>query len=120
MSTRTRLSPRIPRAHAHAQCWGRKKEETECMLGDRRWLGHEKEAVCIVTGGGVCEEINAGWVAENKVVCTVSGMRIWGDQRLLGYEIEAACTLWGGVCEQIHAGWVAENKEVCIVSGMRI
>jgi len=90
------------------------------MLGDRRWLGHEKEAVCIVTGGGVCEEINAGWVAENKVVCTVSGMRIWGDQRLLGYENEAAYTLWGGVCEQIHAGWVAENKEVCIVSGMRI
>jgi len=49
------------------------------MWGDRRRLGHEKEAVCIVSGGDVCEEIDAGWVAENKVVCTVSGMRIWGD-----------------------------------------
>ena len=29
--------------------------------------------------GGVCEEIDAGWVAENKMVWTVSGMRIWGD-----------------------------------------
>jgi len=26
--------------------------------------------------GSVCEEIDAGWVAENKVVCTVSGMRV--------------------------------------------
>ena len=90
------------------------------MWGDRRRLGHEKEAVCIVTGGGVCEEIDAGWVAENKVVCTVSGMRTWGDRRWLGYENEAVCILWGGVCEEIDAGWVAENKEVCIVSGMRI
>jgi len=54
------------------------------MWGDRRWLGHEKEVVCIVSGGGVCEEIDAGWVAENKVVWTVSGMRIWGDRRWLG------------------------------------
>jgi len=46
---------------------------------------------------GVCEEINAGWVAENKVVCTVSEMRIWGDQRRLGHENEAECLLSGGV-----------------------
>jgi len=31
------------------------------MWGDRRRLGHEKETVCIVSGGGVCEEIDAGW-----------------------------------------------------------
>jgi len=38
--------------------------------------------------GGVCEEIDAGWVAENKEVCIVSGMRIWGDQRRWGHEKE--------------------------------
>ena len=90
------------------------------MWGDRRRLGHENEAVCIVTEGGVCEEIDAGWVAENKVVCTVSGMRTWGDRRWSGYENEAVCILWGGVCEEINAGWVTENKVVCTVSRMRI
>ena len=65
--------------------------------------------------------IDAGWVAENKVVCTVSGMRIWGDRRRLGHENEAVCIVTGGgVCEVIDAGWVAENKVVCTVSGMRI
>jgi len=78
-------------------------------------LGHEKKAVCIVSGGGVCEEIDAGWVAENKVVCTVSWTRIWGDRRRLGYENEAVCIVSGrgSVCEEIDAGWVAENKVVC-------
>ena len=46
-----------------------------------------------------------GGVAENKVVCIVSGMRIWGDRRWLGYENEAVCILsGGGVCEEIDAG----------------
>jgi len=67
------------------------------MWGNRRRLGHEKEDVCIVSGEGVCEEIDAGWVAENKVVWTVSGMRIWGDRRRFGYENEAVCILSGGV-----------------------
>jgi len=74
-----------------------------------------------VGGEVVCEEIDAGWVAENKVVWTVSGIRIWGDRRRLGYEKEAVCILsGGGVCEEIDAGSVAENKVVCTVSGMRI
>jgi len=47
-------------------------------------------------GGGVCEEIDAGWVAESKVVCTVSEMRIWGDRRRLGHENEAVCIVSGG------------------------
>jgi len=59
-------------------------------------LGYENEAVCILNGGGVCEEIYAGWVAENKVVCTVSGMRIWGNQHRLGHENEAVCIVSGG------------------------
>jgi len=67
------------------------------MWGDRRRLGHEKEAVCIVSGGSVCEEIDAGWVAENKVVWTVSGIRIWGDRRWLRYENEAVCILSRGM-----------------------
>jgi len=67
------------------------------MWGDQRQLGNEKEAVCIVNGEGVCEEIDAGWVAENQMVWTVSGMHIWGDQRQLGYENEAVCILSGGV-----------------------
>jgi len=46
--------------------------------------------------GGVCEEINTGWVAENRVVCTVSGMRIWRDRRRLGRENEAVCIVSGG------------------------
>jgi len=29
------------------------------MWGDRRRLGHEKEVVCIVSGEGVCGEIDA-------------------------------------------------------------
>jgi len=66
------------------------------IWGDRRRFGHEKEAVCILSGGDVCEEIDVGWVAENQVVCTVSGMRIWGDQRQLGHENEAVCIVSGG------------------------
>ena len=78
-------------------------------------MGHEKEAVCIVSGGDACEEIDAGWIAENKVVWTVSGMRIWRDRRRLGHEKEAVCIVsGGGVCEEIDAGWVAESKTVCI------
>ena len=42
-------------------------------------MGYENEALCILIGEGVSEEIDAGWVAENKVVWTVSVMRIWGD-----------------------------------------
>ena len=52
--------------------------------------------MCILSGGGVCEEIDAGWVAENKVVCTVSERRIWGDWRLLGHENETVCIVSGG------------------------
>ena len=66
------------------------------IWGDRRRLGHEKEAVCIVGGEVVCEEIDAGWVAEDKVVCIVSGMRIWGDRRRLGHENEAVCIVSRG------------------------
>jgi len=42
------------------------------------------------------EEINTGWVAENKVVWAVSGMRIWGDRRQLGHENETVCIVSGG------------------------
>jgi len=55
------------------------------------------------------------------VVCTVSGMRIWGDRRRLGHEEEVVCVVsGGGVCEEIDAAWVAQNKVVWTVSGMRI
>jgi len=46
---------------------------------------------------GVCEEIDAGWVAEYKVVSNFRGMRIWGDRRQLGHENEAEYLLSGGV-----------------------
>jgi hypothetical protein len=39
-------------------------------------LGHENEAVCMGCMWG-----DRGWVAENKGVCIVSGMCIWGDRR---------------------------------------
>jgi len=39
-----------------------------CIWGDRCQLGHKKEDVCIVSGG-VCGEIDAGWVAESKTAC---------------------------------------------------
>jgi len=53
------------------------------VWGDRRWLGHEKEAVRIVSGGGC----------------------MWGDQHRLGHENEAVCILTGGgVCEEIEVG----------------
>jgi len=97
-------------------------------------LGHEKEAVCIVSGEGVhvrrsmrlgheneavcmgCMWGDRGWVAENKVVCIVSRMCVWGDRRRLGHEREAVCIVIGGgeVCGEIDAGWVAESKTVCI------
>jgi len=37
------------------------------MWGDRRRLGHDKEAVCIVSGGGVCEEITVTPVGSRKI-----------------------------------------------------
>ena len=37
-----------------------------------------------------------GGVAENKVVCIVSGMCIWGDRRRLGHEKEDVCIVSGG------------------------
>ena len=91
-------------------------------VGRLTLVGTRKRGCTYCDWGVVCEEIDTSWVAENKVVCTVSGMRIWGDQRQLGYEKEAVCILWGGVCGDLEtdAGWVAENKEVCTVSGMRI
>ena len=41
------------------------------VCGEIGRLGHEKEVVCIVIGGGrgVCGKIDAGWVAESKAVC---------------------------------------------------
>jgi len=37
-----------------------------------------------------------GWVAENKVVCIVRRMCIWGDRRRLGHEKEDVCIVSGG------------------------
>jgi len=72
---------------------GEGKEERQNVCGeiDAGWDTRKR-----LSGGDVCEEINAGWVAENKAVWTVSGMRIWGDQRQLGHENEAVCIVSGG------------------------
>ena len=53
-------------------------EEGEYVRRSMR-LGHENETVCMGCMWG-----DWGWVAENKGVCIVSGMRIWGDRRTLG------------------------------------
>ena len=85
------------------------------MWGGRRRLGHEKEVVCIVSGVGCMwgdrrawdTRIrlyvlwmrmwgDRGWVAENKVVCIVRRMCIWGDRRRLGHEKEDVCIVSGG------------------------
>ena len=87
------------------------------MWGDRRRLGHEKEAVCIVSlGWDVCGEIGR-LGHEKEVVCIVSGEGEYVRRSgRLGHENEAVCKgcMWG------DWGWVAENKRVCIVSGKRI
>jgi len=44
---------------------------------------------------GICEEIDAGWVAENKVVCIVSERCMCGDRRRLGHENKAVCNVSG-------------------------
>ena len=72
------------------------------VCGEIGRLGHEKEVVCIVSWEGEyvrrsgrlghendtvcmgCMWGDCGWVAENKGVCIVSGMRIWGDRRRVG------------------------------------
>jgi len=65
-------------------------------MGRLTQVGIRERGCMYCEWGGVCKEINAGWVAENKVVCTVSGMRIWGDRRRLGHENEAVCIVSGG------------------------
>ena len=44
------------------------------VCGEIGRLGHENTAVCMGCMWG-----DRGWVAENKGVCVVSGIRMWGD-----------------------------------------
>ena len=87
------------------------------MWGDRRQLGHEKEAVCIVSREGVYVGRSMRLGHEKEAVRIVSGEGVYVRRLMrLGHENEAVCMgcMWG------DRGWVAENKGVCIVSGMCI
>ena len=60
--------------------------EWDAYMGRSTPVGIRERGCMYFEWGGVCEETNAGWVAENKVVCTVSGMRMWGDRRRFAVE----------------------------------
>jgi len=59
------------------------------MWADRRRLGHEKEAVCIVSGGGV-------YVSRSTPV---------GSRRIRWYGLRVGC-----VHEEIDAGWDTRKR----------
>jgi len=54
------------------------------MWGDRRRLGHEKEVVCIVSGGGVCGEIDALGTRERGCMYCEWGGDVCGEIDALG------------------------------------
>ena len=99
------------------------------VCGEIWCLGHKREVVCIVSEEGEyvrrsmrlgfeneavgmgCMWGDWGWVAENKGVCVVSGMRIWGDQRWLGHEKEAVCIVrWEGMYVGRSGAWDTRKR----------
>ena len=76
------------------------------VCGEIGRLGHENEDVCMGCMWG-----DRGWVAENKGVCVVSGMRMWGDRRRLGHEKEAVCIVrWEGMYVGRSGAWDTRER----------